>query len=369
MGLTINQPNNKYLIPTKNPVFGAGTIETFFASDTFTLPTGVKAVKVRVWGAGGGGTAGQSGTACSGGGGGGYAELVISSPNATYTVTIGAGGQPAIAGGTSSFGSACSATGGAEGSYTTGGAGGTGSSGNINRTGGIGGACASSNSVGGGGSAAGPWGNGFGGGGARVSRISYGGGGGIGGTGGGGNIQSSTESIQQAYGGGGAFGRTTTANGGPGNGIPGQPAVITLITPSTSQIHNQGAGLTATATQGVMFSTTIGRFLGDIVEGTGGAAAFVTSDESPNSAKVHAIAGNGGPGGGGGAAAGGGGVGRGGNGGVFGGGGGGYNSGGTTGQYTTGGNGGIGGGGAGTLNYNSGYSGGCGGSGLVVVEY
>ena len=68
MGLTISEPNNKKAVTTDNPIFGGGNIETFHQSGTFTLPTGVKNLKVRVWGAGGYGYGGVSGSNSSGGG-------------------------------------------------------------------------------------------------------------------------------------------------------------------------------------------------------------------------------------------------------------------------------------------------------------
>lgn len=123
----------------------------------------MKSIRVRLVGAGGGsgGTAGTSGTqnAASGGaGGGGYSEKVIlrSALAASETVTVGAkgtggatGNNDGTSGGTTSFGSHCSATGGslstgavatASDSYETGGAGGTGSGGDINIDGDGGGA-------------------------------------------------------------------------------------------------------------------------------------------------------------------------------------------------------------------------------------
>jgi len=144
---------------------GAGVpngIQVFTAGGTFTVPAGVKKVWVEVQGGGGGGGAGGNGGPTGGGGGaGGYAaELVTGlTPGGTVAVTIGAGGAggtcsgacvPGVGetGGTSSFGSYVSATGGGggnlhyyNGTYSTwgnnfmGGAGGTGSNGDINLTG------------------------------------------------------------------------------------------------------------------------------------------------------------------------------------------------------------------------------------------
>jgi hypothetical protein len=112
-----------------------------FASGTtiWTCPAGVYWVKSRVWGAGGSGGSGNGSNAAGGGGGsGGYSEgwfAVV--PGTNYTVVVGAGGavvSTAAAtgntGGSSSFGSFNSATGGngGIGSNAAGGNGGTGGS-------------------------------------------------------------------------------------------------------------------------------------------------------------------------------------------------------------------------------------------------
>ena len=133
-------------------------IQVFTTSGTWTKPTGLKFAIVEVvgGGAGGGGVSSASGqTANSGGGGGGgfsRKKILESSLGATETVTIGAGGaggtgnSAGTGGGTSSFGSHCSATGGSGGNGNaasstvprrglTCGAGGTGTGGDINTAG------------------------------------------------------------------------------------------------------------------------------------------------------------------------------------------------------------------------------------------
>lgn len=188
-------------------------IQVFTSSGTWTRPTGVSKVYVKVIGAGGNGASGSGNGAGGGGGGGGYAEGLIS-VTGNVTVTIGAtnsfAGSTTIqatngSNGTASSGSGSSFVNGA------GGAGGAGSNGTINLTGatGAGGAGASAFSTGGcgGGSAMGP-----GGGGGRAGNTA-GGTGGSGGSGGG-------------YGGGGGGGGTSS--GSPGAGGSGDPGAVII---------------------------------------------------------------------------------------------------------------------------------------------
>ena len=118
--------------------------QVFTSSGTFTIPTGVTAVKVTVVGGGGGGASVSTGTYGGGGGGGGVAVKNITglTPGGTVSVTVGGGGAASAAGGTSSFGAYCSATGGAAGGtigvFAVGAAGGVGSGGDLNITGGLG---------------------------------------------------------------------------------------------------------------------------------------------------------------------------------------------------------------------------------------
>ena len=143
------------------------------AAITWTVPSNFDvsvALRVYVWGAGGcGGLSGGSGS-CYGGGGGGLAisEITSLTPGDTVAVTVGAGCRSYNGvGGTSSFGSFLSATGGNAGDnsssnqgVSTYGAGGMGLNGNIaNRRGGYGGNGNNSSSSGyggGGGSAPSP---------------------------------------------------------------------------------------------------------------------------------------------------------------------------------------------------------------------
>jgi hypothetical protein len=131
---------------------GFANMTVFTSPGTFTTPSSTTKIKVTLVGGGGsGGAGGVPGTSRgSGGGGGGYAQgiypVAASSP---FAVTVGSGGAavsapigPGVgvsgnAGGTTSFTTLISATGGAAGnlsptSSTSGGAGGAGSSGAIN---------------------------------------------------------------------------------------------------------------------------------------------------------------------------------------------------------------------------------------------
>ena len=157
-------------------------ITKFTASGTWTKQTDAPTVMVKVVGGGGGG-GGGAGT--FGGGAGGYAEVYVSAPGATETVTVGAGGAAGGAGTSSSFGAWAVATAGTGVS----GAGGVGTTGDIVLAGGAG-----SHTAAGGG----PGGN------------SYFGGGGGGDNGGNGTAGAANT------GGGGGSGSGTGAVGGTG---------------------------------------------------------------------------------------------------------------------------------------------------------
>ena len=108
-------------------------------SHTWTKPTGIKKIKVYVTGGGGGGMSGpdNDNPGSSGGGGGTAIKIIDVTSISSVSITVGAGGNGVTTssgvrygngGGTSSFGSHCSATGG-----------GAGYAGNDSRYGGIGG--------------------------------------------------------------------------------------------------------------------------------------------------------------------------------------------------------------------------------------
>ena len=292
-------------------------------------------LRVYVWGAGGcGGMYSSSGSSYGGGAGGlGISEITSLSAGDTVNVTVGAGcraynGQ----GGTSSFGSFVSATGGNAGACTTSnqgvttqGCGGMGVSGNIsNWRGGYGGYGANSSGSGhggGGGSAPSPDGdkNGFMGG----HATSYQGGGGasinfngtypyssyasVGGSGTAGHGSSSVQAgTYYGYGGSGGAGilgaggrgastnsysNTTISNDGAGDG---QGSAI--WTPNFILLGGGGGGGGAATTQS---SENCGAQAGCGGPGAGGGSAAVYSSSATNS---YMVAGNGGILGGGGGA-------------------------------------------------------------------
>lgn len=122
---------------------GSGTVmsldvQTFSSSGTWNKPAGATSISVYQWGGGGGGGSGRNATSNNRGGGGGahggcYSEvtLLASQAGSTETVTVGAAGVggpgPAVgglgvagtAGGESSFGSWCRASGGQPGGAGT----------------------------------------------------------------------------------------------------------------------------------------------------------------------------------------------------------------------------------------------------------
>lgn len=121
---------------------GLAGMKTYAVGATWTKPANLKRIKVTVTGGGGAGYSGDS-TGYSGSAGGTSIKIIEAAAlGATETVTVGAGGaagSPPTAGGTSSFGAHCSATGGTGGflpntaNYPRGGAG---AGGDINITGG-----------------------------------------------------------------------------------------------------------------------------------------------------------------------------------------------------------------------------------------
>lgn len=120
--------------------------QVFTTSGTFTIPTGVTAIKVQVVGAGGGG-GGSSSNNCSGGCGGGGGGGAVArqwftglTPSNTLTVTIGAAGTAGGAGSAGGTGGTSSIASGTQTITTTSAAGGVGGNGGPPNSGGSGGA-------------------------------------------------------------------------------------------------------------------------------------------------------------------------------------------------------------------------------------
>jgi hypothetical protein len=167
--------------------FFAQTTQVLTGSSTFTVPCGVTAMTIQMWGGGGGGggSAGTSGG--SGGGGGAYVTFTLSvSAGNTFTYSVGAGGSANGGAGGSSSINGITAGGGAGGANNggAGGAGGTTSGGGTATNGTAGNA--NSTSTGGAGGAAAGTGGGAGGAGATTGNngtagTAPGGGGGGGG--------------------------------------------------------------------------------------------------------------------------------------------------------------------------------------------
>src|SRR5579883_313580 len=88
-------------LPTLSPGFGGG-VRVFQSSGAFTVPAGVTRIEAEVWGGGSGSFASTSTVASGGGSGGGYARkrIVGLSPGQVLSVTVGAGGQAGLVGGT-----------------------------------------------------------------------------------------------------------------------------------------------------------------------------------------------------------------------------------------------------------------------------
>jgi hypothetical protein len=107
-------------LPRLHPGFGSG-VQSFQSGAPFVVPLGVSQVEVELWGGGSGSYASVPTSPSGGGSGGGYARKLVQGvlPGQIITVTIGNGGVAGITGGTAagpggttSFGTYVSATGG-----------------------------------------------------------------------------------------------------------------------------------------------------------------------------------------------------------------------------------------------------------------
>ena len=190
---------------------GLKSIQVFTSvgTSTWTKPSGINTIKVYVTGGGGGGGgANHDDMAGAGGAGGTAIEVIDVSSVSSVSVTVGGGGAGAavdvnssVYGGTSSFGSYCSATGGNRygGNWGIAGAGGTATGGDINISGsdGIGGLIDNTGNH----QAAGTGGASFWGQGGRGATRS---------------TSAQRNGVAFGSGGGGAADSDTSANGAPG---------------------------------------------------------------------------------------------------------------------------------------------------------
>lgn len=202
------------------------TTDTYSTAGTYTWTcpsAGVVGgtITVKTWGGGAGG--GVSSSSREGGGGGGaYSEDTFTpTPGAGYTVVVGAGNGPGVAGGDSYFNTSGTimAKGGSAGVTITGGAGGLASSsvGTTKFSGGTGGTSGLANVGGGGGSSAGPAANGGNGGAPTAGTAPTGGGAG----GAGGSSANGSNGVAPGGGGGGGGGTANNA----GNGAAGKVTI------------------------------------------------------------------------------------------------------------------------------------------------
>jgi hypothetical protein len=145
--VTLTTNGNVLQISAASGGNGGGTnfipsIRVFVSSGTFIVPTGVTKIEVELWGGGGGGGRGYSvatnndgtdrGYSGGGGGAGGYGwNVFYVTPGANYTVTTPVDTDGGQHGGTTSFGSLLSATGGSPGANATAGGDGSGGAGGI----------------------------------------------------------------------------------------------------------------------------------------------------------------------------------------------------------------------------------------------
>ena len=228
------------------PVDAIGQVQTYTtpATDTqITVPAGVPAMTVEVWGAGGRGGSRSSNGRGGGGGGGGYSRTLITNPAGnTYQFTVGAGSNSTSPGEQSNFrrmdGTVLALANGGNSvnlNVTGGAAGGALGVGDVRYTGGVGGGVSSTRS-GGGGSSAGTASNGANASNNNGGNAPTGGGDGADGVSGGNN------GVNGSNPGGGGSGANRTNSGGSNGGRGGNGQV--RITYHYPEINITGNGFT-----------------------------------------------------------------------------------------------------------------------------
>lgn len=113
--VTPNKANTAQVLGAAMGLFQGRNFQVFSNSGSWVAPANITAVEVMAWGGGGAGGAGGGGAGGGGAGGGFWWGITAITPGTSYPITIGAGGMnisPAGNGGTTSFGSLISVTGG-----------------------------------------------------------------------------------------------------------------------------------------------------------------------------------------------------------------------------------------------------------------
>jgi hypothetical protein len=288
-----------------------GQTQTFTASGTYNVPTGVNKVTVEVWGGGGaGGGVNASSTQNRGGGGGAggsYTKVtnVTVTPGGTVTVTVGGGGAGVSAanggaGGTTTFASAAPVTavggaGGTLGLNTASSGAGAGTTTGTTFNGGAGGTAPgdATNATGGGGGGGGAGSTGSGNAGSGSSAGSGGSGGGGAGATGVATSGNGASAVALAGGGAGGFDLNTNTDRKGGDGFRGQ-VIVTWSQPTPAITVFGPTPTTGNPVFKVVFSTPIntGSFTGaDItLSGTAtGTLAAAIAEIAPNDGTTFTI--------------------------------------------------------------------------------
>jgi hypothetical protein len=268
-------------------------INTFTTSQTYTTPAGCTGLMIFAVGAHGGRVAGYNFSTdtfinIGGQGGTGYAEKFISSPAASYVITIGAGGAAGGgAGGATTVDTISIAASSPQINSLSGQAGGVASGGTFNANGGAGGSCASVNppsgirSGGGGGAGGSRAGAGFAGGnGNNFGSLNnpYGGGGGGGGSGGAG--VTSTNNIGGAGGAAAATASASAVTVGQYFTPAGAAGIFPAGSPGLNSPGGNTGGQGGFGAPGIDPLYTSGAFQVIMIRGRGGPANQITEAQA-----------------------------------------------------------------------------------------